>query len=61
LVEKEGRIARMESEVDVHLSQVNTEREMALKAVKEKEEMRRELNAIKADDESASKVVERYM
>jgi nitrogen fixation/metabolism regulation signal transduction histidine kinase len=61
LVEKEGRIARMESEVEVHLSQVNTEREMALKALKEKEEMRRDLNAIKADDESASKVVERYM
>lgn len=61
LVEKEGRIARMESEVDVHLSQVNKEREITQKAVEEKEKMRRDLNALKADDESASKVVERYM
>lgn len=61
LVEKEGRIARLENEADVQSAELHTERELVQKAVTEKEEMRRNLNVIKADDESASKVVERYM
>jgi hypothetical protein len=61
LVEKETRIAQLEMEVAVHAVEVQTEREMVKKVIGEKEEIRRELSAIKADDESASKVVERYM
>lgn len=61
LVEKEGKIAQLEDEVAVRVLQVQTEREMVQKAVTEKEEIRRKLNAVNADDESASKVVERYM
>lgn len=61
LVEKEGRIARLETEADVQSAELHRERELVRKAVTEKEEMRRDLNMIKADDESASKVVERYM
>ena len=51
----------METEADVQSAELHRERELVRKAVTEKEEMRRDLNMIKADDESASKVVERYM
>lgn len=61
LVEKETKIAQLEMEVAVHAVEVQTEREMVKKVIGEKEEIRRELSVIKADDESASKVVERYM
>ena len=61
LVEKEGRIAQLENQADIRSAELQTERELVQKAVTEKEEMRRDLNAVKADDESASKVVERYM
>lgn len=61
LVEKEGKIAQLEMEVAVHEVEVQTEREMVKKVIAEKEDIRRELNTIKADDGSASKVVERYM
>lgn len=61
LVEKEGKIAQLEMEVAVHEVEVQTEREMVKRVIAEKEEIRRELNTIKADDGSASKVVERYM
>lgn len=60
-MEKEGRVARLENKTDIHVLELQTEREMVKKAIEEKEEMRRALNAVKADDESASKVVERYM
>jgi hypothetical protein len=37
------------------------DKEMVESALREKEGMRKDLNAVRADDESASKVVERYM
>ncbi|KAJ9110130.1 hypothetical protein QFC19_001801 [Naganishia cerealis] len=61
LTAKEQDIARLEAELEEKAVNVLANDEAVRGALREKERMRRELDAVRADDESASKVVERYM
>lgn len=61
LTAKSREILQLEHEVEEMSLAARADKEMVEVALRGKEEMRKELNAVKADDESASKVVERYM
>ncbi|KAJ9103073.1 hypothetical protein QFC21_002495 [Naganishia friedmannii] len=61
LLVKSREIVRLEHEVEEMSVCARADKEMVEVALREKEVMRTELDKVKADDESASKVVERYM